>query len=216
MRRKTLFYTVNLIIPCMGISFLTVLTFYLPSDSGEKVNKHTLSCFASKCSLVTGDSFYLHSDKFICVLPTGGGDHTSNLTCCTSSRQISNIRHDTSFIKVTHIGRPRHPHHCHYFQYMRNSSGAKCSLPLASNTQNGAMGQTGKLWLKFWPIIRPHAHAQLNILQHIPWLDSCIEMFCCNILYFSVPNLTQISRCTSVIYCRGPIYNNKYIFSYFM
>lgn len=37
MRRKTLFYTVNLIIPCVGISFLTVLVFYLPSDSGEKV-----------------------------------------------------------------------------------------------------------------------------------------------------------------------------------
>ena len=42
MRRKTLFYTVNLIIPCMGISFLTVLVFYLPSDSGEKVNKKRL------------------------------------------------------------------------------------------------------------------------------------------------------------------------------
>ena len=40
MRRKTLFYTVNLIIPCMGISFLTILTFYLPSDSGEKVCIH--------------------------------------------------------------------------------------------------------------------------------------------------------------------------------
>ncbi|KAG8225280.1 hypothetical protein J437_LFUL001893 [Ladona fulva] len=39
MRRKTLFYTVNIIIPCMGISFLTVLTFYLPSDSGEKVSQ---------------------------------------------------------------------------------------------------------------------------------------------------------------------------------
>lgn len=38
MRRKTLFYTVNLIVPCMGISFLTVLVFYLPSDSGEKVS----------------------------------------------------------------------------------------------------------------------------------------------------------------------------------
>ncbi|KAL1428583.1 hypothetical protein MTO96_002945 [Rhipicephalus appendiculatus] len=37
LRRKTLFYTVNLIIPCVGISCLSVLVFYLPSDSGEKV-----------------------------------------------------------------------------------------------------------------------------------------------------------------------------------
>lgn len=38
LRRKTLFYTCNLIIPCVGISFLTVLTFYLPSESGEKIS----------------------------------------------------------------------------------------------------------------------------------------------------------------------------------
>merc|ERR1712165_256963 len=38
LRRKSLFYTVNVIIPCVGISFLTVLVFYLPSDSGEKVS----------------------------------------------------------------------------------------------------------------------------------------------------------------------------------
>ena len=38
LRRKTLFYTVNLIIPCVGISFLSVLVFYLSSDSGEKVS----------------------------------------------------------------------------------------------------------------------------------------------------------------------------------
>uniref|UniRef100_A0A1I8HTQ0 Nicotinic acetylcholine receptor alpha 2 subunit n=1 Tax=Macrostomum lignano TaxID=282301 RepID=A0A1I8HTQ0_9PLAT len=37
LRRKTLFYTVNLIIPCVAISFLTVMVFYLPSDSGEKI-----------------------------------------------------------------------------------------------------------------------------------------------------------------------------------
>ncbi|KAJ8688550.1 hypothetical protein QAD02_024345 [Eretmocerus hayati] len=38
LRRKTLFYVVNLIIPCVGISFLSVLVFYLPSHSGEKVS----------------------------------------------------------------------------------------------------------------------------------------------------------------------------------
>ncbi|XP_018495903.1 acetylcholine receptor subunit alpha-like 1 [Galendromus occidentalis] len=38
LRRKTLFYTVNLIIPCVGISCLSILVFYLPSDSGEKVS----------------------------------------------------------------------------------------------------------------------------------------------------------------------------------
>src|SRR6218665_1831658 len=37
LRRKTLFYTINLIIPCVSISALSILVFYLPSDSGEKV-----------------------------------------------------------------------------------------------------------------------------------------------------------------------------------
>ncbi|ODM91298.1 Acetylcholine receptor subunit alpha-L1, partial [Orchesella cincta] len=37
LRRRTLFYTVNLIIPTVGISYLSILVFYLPADSGEKV-----------------------------------------------------------------------------------------------------------------------------------------------------------------------------------
>ena len=36
-RRKTLFYTINLLIPCFNISFLSMLVFYLPCQSGEKV-----------------------------------------------------------------------------------------------------------------------------------------------------------------------------------
>lgn len=38
-RRKTLFYTVNLILPTVLISFLCVLVFYLPAEAGEKVYK---------------------------------------------------------------------------------------------------------------------------------------------------------------------------------
>lgn len=37
LRRRTLFYTLNLIMPCISISCLTVLVFYLPTDSGEKI-----------------------------------------------------------------------------------------------------------------------------------------------------------------------------------
>ncbi|KAG7267673.1 hypothetical protein CRUP_024465 [Coryphaenoides rupestris] len=36
-RRKPLFYTINLIVPCVLITSLAILVFYLPSDCGEKV-----------------------------------------------------------------------------------------------------------------------------------------------------------------------------------
>ncbi|CAF1492886.1 unnamed protein product [Adineta steineri] len=37
-RRRTLYYTYNVIIPCIMLSCLTCLTFYLPTESGEKVS----------------------------------------------------------------------------------------------------------------------------------------------------------------------------------
>ncbi|CAF2746379.1 unnamed protein product [Rotaria sp. Silwood2] len=37
-RRRTLYYTFNVIIPCIMLSGLTCLTFYLPTESGEKVS----------------------------------------------------------------------------------------------------------------------------------------------------------------------------------
>nr|VZH93683.1 unnamed protein product [Spirometra erinaceieuropaei] len=41
MRRKPLFFGVNLICPCISISVLTVLVFYLPVDSREKISLST-------------------------------------------------------------------------------------------------------------------------------------------------------------------------------
>ncbi|CAF4626472.1 unnamed protein product [Rotaria sp. Silwood1] len=36
-RRRTLYYVVNVVVPCVVISFMTVLGFLLPPDSGEKL-----------------------------------------------------------------------------------------------------------------------------------------------------------------------------------
>ena len=37
LRRKPLFYTVNMIVPCVLISFMSICVFYLPADAGEKM-----------------------------------------------------------------------------------------------------------------------------------------------------------------------------------
>ena len=38
MRRKPLFYVFNMILPCLVITLVALLGFYMPSDSGEKVS----------------------------------------------------------------------------------------------------------------------------------------------------------------------------------
>ncbi len=39
MRRRTTYYTFNIIIPCTILSMLTIAGFFLPAESGEKVRK---------------------------------------------------------------------------------------------------------------------------------------------------------------------------------
>lgn len=41
MRRRTLYYSINLLLPCILISTLALLVFLLPADSGEKISLGT-------------------------------------------------------------------------------------------------------------------------------------------------------------------------------
>ena len=101
MRRKTLFYTVNLIIPCMGISFLTVLVFYLPSDSGEKVKltieRRTATRQPSDISGIPGN---LHSVVPDCVLFALSRDYSSYISGGAPAGKVCPLYHDTGYIQV--------------------------------------------------------------------------------------------------------------------
>jgi len=44
-RRRTLYYGFNLILPCALISSMTMLTFTLPPDAGEKISLGTMYIF---------------------------------------------------------------------------------------------------------------------------------------------------------------------------
>ena len=45
LRRRTLYYFYNLIVPCLLISSMAVLDFTLPPDSGEKLSLGKFSVF---------------------------------------------------------------------------------------------------------------------------------------------------------------------------
>jgi len=52
-RRRTLYYGFNLIIPCALISMLTLLTFILPPDEGEKIGLGIICLLVSPCDYDT-------------------------------------------------------------------------------------------------------------------------------------------------------------------
>ena len=106
MRRKTLFYTVNLIIPCIGISFLTILVFYLPSDSGEKVIqtyviKYIVKSFqiSVKLSLdlvILGDEELANENELIKILDEI--DENWFIGCDNSSEWKQAVIHEKKFL----------------------------------------------------------------------------------------------------------------------
>ena len=51
--------------------------------------------FDSIIIFVTGHTFHLNSDQFVCVLPPGGRNYTANITGGATTREISDICHDS-------------------------------------------------------------------------------------------------------------------------
>ena len=68
-RRKTLFYTVNLILPTVLISFLCILVFYLPSEAG-KFSFPLLYSFSSILLPLIFRRFFFTFFSSIYLLPT--------------------------------------------------------------------------------------------------------------------------------------------------
>ncbi len=50
-RRKPLFYVVNLIIPCVGIFYLSILAFYLPAQVSIYIFTTALLCVPARTSV---------------------------------------------------------------------------------------------------------------------------------------------------------------------
>ena len=73
LRRKTLFYTVNLIIPSVLISCLSMVSFYLPTTAGEKITMTVsillaLVVFLQVVPVASFCSFYRAKQLGYCVL----------------------------------------------------------------------------------------------------------------------------------------------------
>lgn len=59
MRRRTLYYGLNLLIPCVLISTLALLVFLLPADSGEKISLGKTSFIQKKKKSSVWQQFFV-------------------------------------------------------------------------------------------------------------------------------------------------------------
>ncbi|GBL78634.1 Neuronal acetylcholine receptor subunit alpha-7 [Araneus ventricosus] len=70
LRRRPLFYVFNLILPCMLITGIALLSFYMPSDSGEKVTLGITTLLSMTVFLmVIGESMPPTSDTVPLIVP---------------------------------------------------------------------------------------------------------------------------------------------------
>ena len=67
-RRKTLYYLYNIVLPCVMMSVLTLLVFCLPPESGEKIALGVTVLLAFSVLYVYICQSFLFSDAFLVVV----------------------------------------------------------------------------------------------------------------------------------------------------
>uniref|UniRef100_A0A8C7K713 Neuronal acetylcholine receptor subunit alpha-7-like n=1 Tax=Oncorhynchus kisutch TaxID=8019 RepID=A0A8C7K713_ONCKI len=72
LRRRTLFYALNLLVPCVLISSLTLLVFLLPAQSGEKIGLDFFMLLVAEIMPATSDCIPLIGQYFVSTMVTVG------------------------------------------------------------------------------------------------------------------------------------------------
>jgi len=88
-----IFYEMLFKIPCVGISFLTALVFYLPSAGGEKVKFN----YFGNHSIISDIALYFNSHFIDSLLFTSSRDHSFYFACYSFNRQIPSFYNGPSY-----------------------------------------------------------------------------------------------------------------------
>lgn len=99
-RRRTLYYFFNLIVPCVLISSMALLGFTLPPDSGEKLTLGRCHFFQNHHVVPYIIHMFSHTDEFSArrTLPKSTPLENEIIMYTVSKRALSFRCHHTSFI----------------------------------------------------------------------------------------------------------------------
>ncbi|KAK0131807.1 Neuronal acetylcholine receptor subunit alpha-7 [Merluccius polli] len=170
MRRRTLYYGLNLLIPCVLISGLALLVFLLPADSGEKISLGitvllSLTVFmllVAEIMPATSDSVPLIAQYFASTMMIVG------LSVVVTVLVLQFHHHDPHGGKMPKLVRIILLNWCAWFLRMKKPGEENKRPTCGVNTQTGGGGSGGSAGYKYphaAAAAAPHHHASASSIQ---------------------------------------------------